>query len=370
MKRLKFTIRTLLLLAVVVAVGIVIYQRQIQIREVVRRFESFGGKVEYQKGTLDWFHLRTDHFFANAVTVDLSRSRAGRGDLVGIEHLSHLEKLYLNRTSIGYQDVAELAKCERLKRLALWGNSNIGSKSIDELVKLPNLEVLDIHQTRIMPVDIGKLGSLPKLERLVFSPDFHSQEENCMNGEVMRQLSTIRHLQPTGDCFLWEFDAEEVQMFCASDTSRVTGLIFRDSEFDDDACRALNTVKTRDLDIQSCDIDDRRLMLIDHSQFGRIDIFNRREQEIPDITLEGLTRWIPPGLDEVGLHDDRVEFEHAPRFNWTFRLSINTPPLNQALLKQWIDLGMTEIQLSADKNLAGRLGCIRFGEPADRIDAT
>ena len=145
--------------------------------------------------------------------MDLSHSRVQNGDLAGIEHLTHLERLYLSRTSIRVDDVAEAVKCERLKRISLWGNHNIHSGVIDELIKRPTLEAIDISQTRVIPVMIGGLGVLPRLKLLVFNPHFRSQESDRMNGDVMRQLSAIDHLQPTGECFLQSFDSEEVMMF-------------------------------------------------------------------------------------------------------------------------------------------------------------
>lgn len=41
MKRIRFSIRTLLVLTVVSAVAFVMYRRQTRIREVVKRFESY-----------------------------------------------------------------------------------------------------------------------------------------------------------------------------------------------------------------------------------------------------------------------------------------------------------------------------------------
>ena len=363
MKRIKFSIRALLLLAVVVAIGIVVYQRQTKIRNVVLRLESYGGKVQYHPSQLDWLHTRTGHFFATVKTVDLAHSRIRRSELAGIEHLVHLENLYLSRTRIGIEDVAELAKCRKLKRLALWGNHQIGSRSIAELIKLPKLELLDIHDTRVLPVDLGKLGSMPNLQALVFSPEFRSQETDCMNGDTMRQLSSIPHLQPTGDCFLWNLDAEEVRLFCNTDTSRIDDLIFRDCELDDQACRAMNQLTADSLDIQSCDFDDRRLHLIDHTKFNRIDIFNRQDQPQPDITLNGLTRWIPAGIKRVSIFDDYIEFHYTSGFFWKYRLSLPNPRLDETLLKQWIDLGMTEITLGKAEHVADNLQVITQANP-------
>ncbi|WP_147869205.1 leucine-rich repeat domain-containing protein [Stieleria maiorica] len=363
MKRLRFSIRTLLLLAAVTAIGILGYQRQTRIREIVQRFESLGGKVHYHSSVLDTFHRRTDHFFATPTQVNLSHSRLRRGGLDGIEHLKSLQRLYLDRTSIAADDIAELAKCKQLKRMSLWGNHHLTSGAIDHLLDCQSLEALDIHDTRIAPAKVGRLGELPQLQRLVFSPEYYNQKSSRMTGDVMRQLASIEHLQPVGSCFLWDFDAEEIQLFCRTDTSRVDKLLLRDCELTDDACRAINTVRARELDLQSCTIDDRRLHLIDYRNFGRIDIFNRNETSTPDVTLAGITGWLRPGLRKVGLFDTRVEFVYWGDAFWRYRLSIASPRLNAGLLRSWVSLGMRELDLNVQEHLEHDLEVVASMNP-------
>ncbi|PAY21239.1 hypothetical protein CKO51_01265 [Rhodopirellula sp. SM50] len=363
MKRIRFSIRTLLLLAVITAVGIVVYQRHARIHSTVKRFESLGGTVGYRASFLDGFHAWTGHFWATPIEVQLSHSRIRRGDLVGIEHLESLERLYLNRTGIAVDDVAELVKCKRLKRLSLWGNHNITSGAIDHLTTCPMLEALDLHDTRINPSALGRLSELPRLSRLVFSAEFYHQESSRMNGSVMRQLASIDQLQPVGSCFLWDFDAEEIQMFCQTDTSRMDKLLLRECELTDQACRAISALRARELDLQLCDLDDRRLQRIDPTRFGRIDIANRKGTERPDITLDGITAWLPAGLRTVGVYDGYVEFIDAPSTRWKYRLSIPTQPLNRALLQKWLDLGLKELDLNVEENLTRDLELVASINP-------
>ncbi|QDV82606.1 leucine-rich repeat domain-containing protein [Planctomycetes bacterium TBK1r] len=363
MKRIRFSIRTLLLLAVVTALGIVVYQRHARIHSTVKRFESLGGTVRYRASVLDGFHARTGHFWATPIEVQLSHSRIHRGGLVGIEHLESLERLYLNRTGIANDDVAELVKCKRLKRLSLWGNHNITSGAIEHLLTCPMLEALDVHETRINPSALGRLSDLPRLSRLVFSTDFYYQESSRMNGSVMRQLASIDQLQPVGSCFLWDFDADEIQMFCQTDTSRMDKLLLRECELTDQACRAISALRARELDLQLCNLDDRRLQLIDPKPFGRIDITNRKGTKRPDITLEGITAWLPNGLHSVGMYDGYVEFMDQPSTLWKYRLTIPTEPLSRALLQKWLDLGLKELDLNVEENLARDLELVAAINP-------
>ncbi|MCS7467399.1 protein phosphatase 1 regulatory subunit 42 [Stieleria sp. ICT_E10.1] len=363
MKRIRFSIRTLLLLAVVAAVGIVVYQRHARVHSTVTRFESLGGKVKYRASFLDGLHARTGYFWATPIEVDLSHSRIRRGGLVGIEHLESLERLYLNRTGIAVDDVAELVKCKRLKRLSLWGNYNITSGAIDHLTTCPMLEALDLHDTRIVPSTLGRLSDLPCLSRLVFSAEFYHQESSRMNGSVMRQLASIGQLQPVGSCFLWDFDADEIQMFCQTDTSRMGRLLLRQCELTDQACRAISSLRAGELDLQLCDLDDRRLQLIDPKPFGRIDIANRKDTARPDITLDGITAWLPMGLRTVGVYDGYVEFIDEPSTRWKYRLTIRSRPLRRALLHKWLDLGLKELDLNVDENLARDLEIVAAINP-------
>ncbi|QDV43615.1 Leucine Rich repeats (2 copies) [Stieleria neptunia] len=363
LKRIRFSIRTLLLLAVVTAVGIVLYQRHARIYGTVKRFESLGGTVRYRASFLDGFHAWTGHFWATPIEVQLSHSRIRRGGLVGIEHLESLERLYLNRTGIAVDDVAELAKCKRLKRLSLWGNHNITSGAIDHLTTCPMLEALDVHDTRIAPSTLGRLGDLPHLSRLVFSTEFYHEESRRMSGSVMRQLAPIDQLQPVGSCFLWDFDADEIQMFCQTDTSRMDKLLLRQCELTAQACRAISLLRARELDLQLCDLDDRRLQRIDPTRFGRIDIANRKGTERPDITLDGITAWLPTGLRTVGLYDGYVEFIDEPSTRWKYRLTIPSQPLRQGLLHQWIDMGLNTLDLNVEDNLAHDLEIVAAINP-------
>ncbi|WP_182864868.1 hypothetical protein [Stieleria mannarensis] len=363
MKRLRFSIRTLLLLAAVTAIGIFVYQRQTRIREIVQRFESLGGEVHYRSSFLDGFHRQTRHFFATPTQVNLSHSRLRRGGLDGIEHLKSLQRLYLDRTAIGVDDVAELAECKQLKRMSLWGNHNLTSNAVDHLLDCQSLEALDIHDTRIAPAKVGRLGELPLLQRLVFSAEYYNQKSSRMTGGVMRQLSSIEHLQPVGSCFLWDFDAEEIQLFCRTDTSRVDKLLLRDCELTDEACLALNTIRARELDLQRCTVDDRRLQLIDHRKFGRIDIFNSADVSSPGVTLKGLTEWLPSGLKKVGTFDGYVEFIYQADFFWRYRLSIAPTPISQDLLQSWIDLGLKELDLNVAENLEDDLEVVASINP-------
>ncbi len=363
MKRIRFSIRALLILAVVTAIGIVVYQRQIQIRSTVKHFESLGGTVGYREGSFDAFHRHTGHFFATPVRLDLSRSRAGEDDLVGIEYLSRLEELYLNRTRITNDDVGEIAKCKRIKKLALWGNSRISGPSVGHLLNLPELEVLDVHETRIVPSRLGDLGKLPKLKRLIFSAEFHSQEADCFSGDVFRRLQTIESLRPVGNCFLWRFRGDDIERFCNSDISEVRRLILRDGELTVEACKAINRLDVDEFDIQSCDIDDRRLQLLDTSRLGRVDIFNH-DRKVPDISLQGLTDWMPDGLDDVSVFEDYVQFNYSGRHFWTYRLSLETPPIDSELMKSWLDKGLFTIQLSHEAHLVDDLTTLVEINPA------
>ena len=365
MRRFRFSIRALLLLALVSAIGIVVYQRQSRIREVVRRFESVGGTVEYEESRLDWFHENTGNFFAAPVAVDLSRSRVQMGDLEGIEGLTQLQRLYLHRTAIGKEDVVSLAKCRKLKRLSLWGNRRIGNSAIDYLAELSDLEVLDLHYTSITPGTLGRLGGLPKLKTLVFSSGYHTPKEDRMTGQVMRQLSGIPTLKPFGECFLWQFDSEELLMFCRAKTDHFRSLLLRDCVLDEAACKAIDSLPVTNLDLQLCGIDDEHLALFTSAPECRFDITNNKtDAKTARVSLAGITSWLPRGLKEVSIYDDYVEFDYGHRWSWEVRLSHYNDRLNAEVLSRWVDLGLRKLRLMDENYLRSDLEVVLAVNPS------
>ena len=68
-------------------------------------------------------------------------------DLKCLSRLPHLKRLYLERSGLDDQGVAWIAACPSIERLSIWGNSKVTNKTAPILASLPNLKLIDLHDT-------------------------------------------------------------------------------------------------------------------------------------------------------------------------------------------------------------------------------
>ena len=68
-------------------------------------------------------------------------------DLKCLARLPHLKRLYLERSGLDDEGVAWIPACPSIERLSIYGNSKVTNKSDSILASLPNLKLIDVHDT-------------------------------------------------------------------------------------------------------------------------------------------------------------------------------------------------------------------------------
>ena len=109
MKRLKFSIRFLLITAALVAVAIAIHRKRKPIHVAIKKLEARGAVIEYQASSVPWFHGLTNNYFANPVMIDMGSYRANNEDAASIAALPSLERLYLKHAQMNHRGVEHIS---------------------------------------------------------------------------------------------------------------------------------------------------------------------------------------------------------------------------------------------------------------------
>jgi hypothetical protein len=283
-RRIRLSIRTLILLVLVVGGGLGVFVRRARVqRDAVRAIEAEGGAVQYDfqvsaRGgvggrTSPWpkwlVGLLGVDFFADVNRVTLGPSRtdsilAQVGRLRGLEHLdarkipvtdagfAHIAGLKALRTlgaseASGLTDagLAHLSGLRRLESLYIEGPMNIEGPGLahlegldrlrrlnidvktdaglSSLSRLTGLKELMLGLTRVNDATLGELSRLTRLEELAFGADSGSDAE-------MRRLASLRNMKMLQVWGPWYTDAGlapiaelgQLSTFFVSDTTSVT----------------------------------------------------------------------------------------------------------------------------------------------------
>ncbi|MGI8978294.1 MAG: hypothetical protein ACR2FY_03620 [Pirellulaceae bacterium] len=189
----QISIRTLLILTTLVAIGLAYFNRirqHVQEQKIAAaRIESLGGKATIRLTSRVWLWLRKaagDEYFQEVVAVDLDKSLVTDADLelVGKLHgmkslalrgvelhasypstfrLPHNPKLQPSQiTSAGIQHLGSQKKLERV-----WlNNTRITDDALATIALWPQLKTLDLHATKVTSRGVQRLEKLERLEEL------------------------------------------------------------------------------------------------------------------------------------------------------------------------------------------------------------
>ena len=348
MKRPRFTIRFLLILAALVAVVITTHQQRTPIHQAITTLQARGAKIELHPSYVPWFHRWTRNYFADPITVDMSKGNfASNEDAKSIAVLKTIERLYIPHATMNYRGVELIATLPRLKRLALWECGQIHGNSAELLSHCKSLEVVDVHGTYINGTELEAFLDLPKLQRLVFPARFTNSEDRWLNSSMIAALvDAIPSLVPVGKCYLYDVDDEDAQRFLDMDTSRVTDLLVRRGRFSDKTWRRIKELKLNELDLQHVSISDAQLALLDSSRIGTLDIYFGKDWPHDQVTSAGIFDYLREGITEIELYDNLVSFHDEARYGHRVRVSTDRDLITDRALQQWVDGGLREIKLS------------------------
>lgn len=68
-------------------------------------------------------------------------------DLAVLKQLPYLKRVYIQRSNITDKHVAQIAQVRTLERLAIWGNWKVTNRCVDHLLQIPNLRLVDVHDS-------------------------------------------------------------------------------------------------------------------------------------------------------------------------------------------------------------------------------
>ncbi|MCC9603594.1 hypothetical protein LOC67_23845 [Stieleria sp. JC731] len=307
MSKFRFSIRTLLVLATLVAFGSWYHKRRQRIHIAIDYIETLGGKVEYRSSFLNSFHQRTNHYFATPITVRLASCSVGPGDLQALSPLTELERLYLEKTQIRSSDIEDILHCKKLRRLAIWGIRGIGGEALDQLAKLPNLQVLDIHRTSVDSSEIKKLASCPKLHTLIFTPN-QSTTQFGLTGADINALRGIPNLQPVSVCYLSDIDRDTLLKFISNDLSRVSMMMIRNCDLDRPTLERIDRINVWTLGLQFCSISADELRGLSLRPKRRLQIYLEEDPKSEQLTISQFSEILPNSVLSATAYENRLYF--------------------------------------------------------------
>ena len=301
MKRLRFSTRSLLVIATIVAIAMAIHRQRTPIHQAVAALAARGAKVTFPSDSYQWFHRATWNYFANPVAVDMTGLRGGDEDAAQIAVLTSLENVYVTRSQLSVDGVGLICSLPELKRLSLWGSYGVHSDAIDELVKCKNLEALDIHETRIDGGDLERLDQLPNLRRLVFQAPSISNGSGWMSKRAIATVARIETASPVGKCYLRALGDEDMQRFLSLDTSRMVEMQLRHCKFSDQVWRQLGTLKLRELDVQFTPFGDAQLRMLRGDRIDELQIHYGPQWSGERVTIPAVVEFLQGKIDEITL---------------------------------------------------------------------
>ena len=170
--RLQFSVRTLLVLTVAVAVPcswLAVKRQQVKReREAAAAFETLGGDVLWSLSGPRWMRSVVGYdLFSQLCYVHLKGTQITDGELENIKGLSQLRELDLYRTGITDRGLENLKGLSQLRYLTI-GDANVTDKGLETLKELSQLWKLEIYGTNVTDEGVKKLQqALPncKIER-------------------------------------------------------------------------------------------------------------------------------------------------------------------------------------------------------------
>jgi hypothetical protein len=154
-RRLRYRLRSLLVLIAVAAVCVGFVERYVAARRVQQsvaaEIERLGGYVRWEvcdPGPAWLVNLLGADFFAEVYLVECDSSPVGDDTLVQLAKLGRLEWLLLDSDRITDQGLRRIAGLSQLVRLDL-SSRQITDDGLDSLARLSNLRWLALRRTRI-----------------------------------------------------------------------------------------------------------------------------------------------------------------------------------------------------------------------------
>ncbi len=164
--RFQFSIRSLLLLTVVIAIPFswlaVARQEARKQREVVEWIEKAGGRV-YAWPEPDWLReLLVEDVFTSVTEVDFANSEIGDAGLEHLEGLPQLQVLYLTDTKVSDAGMEHLKQLPQLQVLGL-GGTKVTDAGLKHLKEVAQLGWLDLRSTKVSDAGLVHLKGLTKI---------------------------------------------------------------------------------------------------------------------------------------------------------------------------------------------------------------
>ena len=123
--------------------------------EAIAEIRKLGGKAELDEE-------RPSH---PAIKVDLRRTKVTDKDLAPLEHLRHLQILYLNQTGIGDEGLVHLTGLTDLHTLSIYG-TKVTDKGLATLREMNRLKVIILCGDAITDKGLQQLETMTNLQEV------------------------------------------------------------------------------------------------------------------------------------------------------------------------------------------------------------
>ena len=164
---LRFSLRSFLLSITLLGCGLGFWTSTIQPLQkewkAAALFRSLNGKVETHPPHLSpWLvaclpegqyeHIKTVRFETRKWDP---YAHVNDESIAALKQLPHLEQLYLPRAGVSNKHLETISQLKSIRKLSLWGN-NLHDDGITQLSELPNLQVIDLGETKVTMACLSK----------------------------------------------------------------------------------------------------------------------------------------------------------------------------------------------------------------------
>ncbi len=169
----QFSLRTLLLLTLVLAVLLATWKTSVQPyvaqKRAADKLAKIGAEIELAPGEPSWMRsLLGEAYTMDVVMVRLEGKEFADRDLAPLADLPQLQRLFLDYVPITDEGLKQIEHLTNLREISL-GKTRVGDAGLAHLAKLRNLQSLDLSGNAITDRGVAHLRGLDKLVTLELS---------------------------------------------------------------------------------------------------------------------------------------------------------------------------------------------------------
>lgn len=244
--RLRFSLRTVLVLMTLSIVAVVFYQRRARAIEALREVTDLGATVNYHPDSMPFLTDSMCEFLRNVSRIKFPENPIFDDDLSSLKDLPYLQSLSLENSVIGKEGFDHISKCRNLRKLFISGCGRFDDRCAESIKQLTLLDTLDVSNTNLTSTGAEQLASGESLRNFTFSCTGRRQstllpKPSWYSAEKLKAICGHRDLHVTmvGEAYLENIDEQTIAVLKKMDTLRLREFHVRNSDLSSNEISAI-----------------------------------------------------------------------------------------------------------------------------------